>query len=158
MISAEHLQDAMGLLPEEMLVPVDALRRQKRISWKPFAAVAASLLLVVGLWWLQPVTKSAESGKGMEDAAENVLADGFAGNSSFSEHATELYAYSLTVKVTEVTEDYWVVTLPDKTEAKAYLDNLEKPATLTLGADIVLLFYEAPGDLQQLYPNKIIVD
>lgn len=42
-------QDAMTLLPEEMLEPVDALRRKKLFPWKSVLATAACLCLVVGL-------------------------------------------------------------------------------------------------------------
>ena len=45
MIDAERLQDAITLLPEDLLAPVDALRKRKRTFWKPIAAVAASFLL-----------------------------------------------------------------------------------------------------------------
>jgi len=43
------LHDAMTLLPEELLLPVDALRRKKRFPWRSLLATAACLCLVVGL-------------------------------------------------------------------------------------------------------------
>jgi len=45
----ETFQDALTLLPEQLLAPVDALRRKKRLPWKPVLATAACLCLVVGL-------------------------------------------------------------------------------------------------------------
>lgn len=45
----EQLQDAITLLPEELLQPVDALRQKKRFPWKSVLATAACLCLVVGL-------------------------------------------------------------------------------------------------------------
>ena len=45
----ETFQDAMTLLPEELLAPVDALRRKKRFPWKSVLATAACFCLVVGL-------------------------------------------------------------------------------------------------------------
>ena len=45
----ETFQDAMTLLPEELLTPVDALRQKKRFPWKSVLATAACLCLVVGL-------------------------------------------------------------------------------------------------------------
>lgn len=45
----EQLQDAMTLLPEELLQPVDALRQKKRFPWKSVLATAACFCLVVGL-------------------------------------------------------------------------------------------------------------
>ena len=88
MIDAERLQDAITALPEELLTPVDALRKQKRPVWKPIATVAASLLLVVGLYQLQPEKKSAENASAPQDAALGVLTDG-------KEGCTEEYSASL---------------------------------------------------------------
>lgn len=45
----EIFQDAMTLLPEELLEPVDALRQKKRFPWRSVLATAACLCLVVGL-------------------------------------------------------------------------------------------------------------
>lgn len=45
----ETFHDAVTLLPEELLQPVDALRRKKRFSWKSVLATAACLLVVTGL-------------------------------------------------------------------------------------------------------------
>jgi len=45
----EAFQDAMTLLPEELLEPVDALRRKKRFPWKSILATAACFCLVLGL-------------------------------------------------------------------------------------------------------------
>lgn len=159
MTDAEHLQDAIGLLPEDMLAPVDALRRQHRISWKPFAAVAASLLLVAGLWQLSPI--SAENGKGM-DAAEHApvySGDGLTGSSSYSEEHTadSLYPHSLHASITEIAEDYLVVTLAEGGTAKVFLENVEETKDFSVGSEIVLWFETAPTELAQLYPNDITI-
>ena len=45
----ETFQDALTLLPEELLAPVDALRRRKPFSWLSLLATAACLFLVIGL-------------------------------------------------------------------------------------------------------------
>ena len=45
----EQFQDAMTLLPEDLLEPVDALRRKKRFPWKSVLATAACFCLVLGL-------------------------------------------------------------------------------------------------------------
>ncbi len=159
MISAERLQDAIGLLPEDMLAPVDALRRKKRMVWKPVAAVAASLLLVVGLYHLQPVQKSADKGSFLEDAAEHAPADrgdGFAGSSV--EHSTNLSAYFLTAKITEITENYLAVTLSDGKTAKVFFDHLEKNKEFSLGNEITLLFDQEPKTHKELYPKEILIN
>ena len=157
MINAEHLQDAITLLPEELLAPVDALRKQKRVFWKPVAAVAASFLLVVGLWRLQPVQKSADKGSFLEDAAEpgDGLVENFAGSSK--EHSTALYTYSLTAEITEIAEEYWIVALTGGETAKVFFDNLEEYSGFCVGDEIHLCFPEEPKNLTQLYPTEIFI-
>ncbi len=156
MIDTERLQDAIGLLPEELLSPVDALRQQKRFSWKPIAAIAASFLLVVGLYQLQPAKKATDNGAFLEDAAENVKADRYVGSSV--EQSTNLSAYFLTAKVTEITEEYLVVTLSEGDTAKVFLENVEKPGEFSLGEEITLLFAQEPEDFTQLYPKDILIN
>ena len=163
MIDAEHLQDAIGLLPEELLAPVDVLRKQKREVWKPVVAVAASLLLVVGLYHLQPVQKTADNGSFLEDAAEHAPADRgdgyveeYAGNSI--EHSTNLSAYFLTAKITEITENYLAVTLSDGKTAKVFLDHLEKNKEFSLSNEITLLFDQEPKNRKELYPKEILIN
>lgn len=48
-MKADEFHDAMTLLPEELLEPVDALRQKKRFPWRSVLATAACLCLVVGL-------------------------------------------------------------------------------------------------------------
>ena len=45
----ETFQDALTLLPEELLTPVDTIRRRKSITWQGILATAACLILVIGL-------------------------------------------------------------------------------------------------------------
>lgn len=162
MINAERLQDAIGLLPEELLSPVDALRQRKKVYWKPIVAVAASLLLVVGLWRLQPVQKSADNGFFLEDAAEHAPAgrgDGFveefAGNSI--EQSTTLHTYFLPAQITEIHDTYWVVTLPAGESAKVFFDNLEECNDFSVGDEITLCFNDEPKKPTELYPNEIFI-
>lgn len=70
MITPEHIHDALTLLPEELLTPVDALRRRKRFRWQPIAAAAACLCLIAGLWLLVPAGIKADSGSCAEDGCE----------------------------------------------------------------------------------------
>lgn len=53
-MNAENLHDAISLLPEDLLTPVDQLRQKKRIPWRSITAVAACLCLAVGLWLINP--------------------------------------------------------------------------------------------------------
>ena len=73
----ETFQDAMTLLPEEMLEPVDALRRKKLFPWKSVLATAACLCLVVGLALgyariIAPASAANEAGDMAPPQAENV--------------------------------------------------------------------------------------
>ena len=45
----ELLQDAIGLLDEELIAPVEKLRRPKRLHWQHIGALAACLALVCAL-------------------------------------------------------------------------------------------------------------
>lgn len=159
MINAERLQDAITLLPEELLAPVDTLRQQKKVYWKPIAAIAASLLLVVGLYHFQPAQKAADNGAFLEDAAEHAPADrgdGFSGSSV--EHSTNLSAYFLTAKITEITEKYLIVTLSDGETAKVFLDHLERNEEFSLDNEITLLFDQEPKNHKELYPKEILIN
>lgn len=158
MIDVERLQDAISLLPEELLSPVDALRRKKRFSWKPIATIAASLLLVVGLYQLQPMKKAADNGAFLEDAAENGKAergDGFVGSSA--EYSTTLSGYFLTAKLAEVAEDYLIVTLEKGETATVLFDEMKERKTFSPGAEITLLFAREPEDFTELYPTDILI-
>lgn len=77
----EQLQDAITLLPEELLQPVDALRQKKRFPWKSVLATAACLCLVVGLALgyaviLAPATAENGAAKGEAEAPmQEVISD-----------------------------------------------------------------------------------
>ena len=156
MIDAERLQDAITLLPEELLAPVDALRKRKRISWKPITAVAASFLLIVGLWWLQPGQKTTDTDSFLEDAAGRGESFVEEDAGSYIEHSTTLNFYSLPAKITEITEVYLVVTLPAGESGKVFLDNLENPPIFSIGEEITLFFKKMPVKLTELYPDEIL--
>ena len=73
----EVFQDAMTLLPEELLEPVDALRQKKRFPWRSVLATAACLCLVVGLALgyariIAPASDSDEAGNMAPPQQENV--------------------------------------------------------------------------------------
>ena len=118
MIDAERLQDAITLLPEELLASVDALRKRKRTFWKPVAAVAASLLLVVGLYQLQPMEKTTDAEFSVEDAGQGIDR----GENDYKGNFLTINGYILTGKIIEVAEEHLVVTLADGQTAKVFLD------------------------------------
>jgi hypothetical protein len=66
-MNAENLQDAISLLPEEMLRDVDQLRQKKHTPWKGFVAAAACLCLLAGIWTLQNGGIKAENGSAAPD-------------------------------------------------------------------------------------------
>lgn len=53
-MNAESLHDAITLLPEELLIPVDRLRQKKRVPWKSLIAVAACFCILLGLRFVLP--------------------------------------------------------------------------------------------------------
>ena len=70
-MNAENLQDAISLLPEEMVADVDRLRRKKHTPWKALVAAAACICLLTGLWTLQNGGIKAESGSAAPDRYYN---------------------------------------------------------------------------------------
>lgn len=70
-MNAEILQDAISLLPEDMIADVDRLRQKKRTPWKGVIAAAACLCLLVGLWSLGNGGIKAESGSAAPDRYYN---------------------------------------------------------------------------------------
>lgn len=54
MIDSQNIHDALNLLPDDLLAPVEAMRQRKRFPWRSVTAVAACLCLGVGLWYFFP--------------------------------------------------------------------------------------------------------
>lgn len=165
MIQAEHIHDALTLLPEELLAPVDALRRKKRVPWKSLTAVAACLCLVAGLWFLLPGAVAMDSSNG---SAEHLPADG-CGSSIFDSitQESECGKY-LTATVVAVHEDHIEILpgekLPDNaTVSMSYavtvrFDRLETIPTLRQWQFVRLYFREIPEISQEnaeLFPYRI---
>ena len=60
---SERLLDALGEIREEMLNPIlDHRQPARRSKWKPWAALAAVLVLAVGLWRFLPRMGGSSSG------------------------------------------------------------------------------------------------
>lgn len=87
MKNAEHIHDALSLLPDELLAPVDALRQKKRFPWKSLTALAACLCLIAGLWLFFPGAVSMDSANG---SAENLPQDGSSLSDSVSQESGQL--------------------------------------------------------------------
>lgn len=119
-MNAENLQDAISLLPEEMVADVDRLRRKKPNPWKGVIAAAACICLLTGLWTLQNGGIKAESGSA---APDRYYSDG-AGMESAESNSQ--IAPMMVATVVEVQEDR-IIILPGET-----LTSIAQPITVML--------------------------
>ena len=119
-MNAENLQDAISLLPEEMVADVDRLRRKKPNPWKGVIAAAACICLLTGLWTLQNGGIKAESGS----AAPDRYHDGSVGMESAESNSQ--IAPMMIATVVEVQEDR-IIVLPGET-----LTSIAQPMTVML--------------------------
>lgn len=119
-MNAENLQDAISLLPEEMVADVDRLRRKKPNPWKGVIAAAACICLLTSLWVLQNGGIKAESGSA---APDRYYSDG-AGMESAESNSQ--IAPMMIATVVEVQED-WIIVLPGET-----LTSIAQPMTVML--------------------------
>ena len=119
-MNAENLQDAISLLPEEMVADVDRLRRKKPNPWKGVIAAAACICLLTSLWVLQNGGIKAESGSA---APDRYYSDG-AGMESAESNSQ--IAPMMVATVVEVQEDR-IIVLPGET-----LTSIAQPMTVML--------------------------
>ena len=150
MITPEQIHDALSLLPEELLAPVDAMRCSRRNYWKPVAAVAACLALAVGLSFAFP-------GAVTQDSAVPENGMGAISDSIEQESQTE---ESLSAIVSQVHEDHLVVTwitrpAGDAPEtAKVYFDELEDIPQFMQGQKL-RIYCKATDSPEELHPHRI---
>ena len=119
-MNAENLQDAISLLPEEMVADVDRLRQRKPNPWKGVIAAAACICLLTSLWVLQNGGIKAESGSA---APDTYYSDG-AGMESAESNSQ--IAPMMVATVVEVQEDR-IIVLPGET-----LTSIAQPMTVML--------------------------
>ena len=119
-MNAENLQDAISLLPEEMVADVDRLRRKKPNPWKGVIAAAACICLLTGLWVLQNGGIKAESGSA---APDRYYSDGAGMESAESNSQT---APMMIATVVEAQEDQ-IIILPGET-----VTSIAQPMTVML--------------------------
>lgn len=153
-MTPERLHDALALLPEDLLTPVDALRQKKRLRWQPIAALAACMCLAAGLWLL-PISAANEKGNGgiMESAGGR--GDGFMGSVTDQVIEESSGTYALTATVTEVSEEYCIAQ-PEGTEpVTVQLGTLEQCPTLSPGQTIRIFCKEVPDMTVPLIPYRI---
>lgn len=165
MINGECIHDALTLLPDELLAPVDALRRKKRIPWKSLGALAACVCLVAGLWLLLPsgaVSKDSSNG-----SAENLPQEGHGAiaDSIIQESGNGEY---LTATVLSVHDDHIEILPGEKLPDNAYVsmtypiivrfDYLETVPQLREKQFIRMYFREMPEiseENNELFPYRI---
>lgn len=154
-MNAENLQDAISLLPEEMVADVDRLRRKKPNPWKGVIAAAACICLLTSLWVLQNGGIKAESGSA---APDRYYSDG-AGMESAESNSQ--IAPMMVATVVEVQEDR-IIVLPGETLTSiaqpmtVMLTELEEIPRLTKNQRIRIYFLEKTNPL---IPYKIeIID
>ncbi|MBQ8358546.1 MAG: hypothetical protein IJX37_01340 [Oscillospiraceae bacterium] len=152
-MNADMLHDAISLLPEELLAPVDALRQKKRAFWQPVAALAACVCLVAGLWLFLPgVSMDSSNGSAMEgfgDGSMGSIADQITQESGST--------YSLSGTIIEVAEDYLIVQLNNTEPVTVLLDELEQIPVLSPGQKIRIYCEEIPDDTMPLVPYRIAI-
>lgn len=153
-MNAEQLHDAISLLPEDLLEPVDKLRQKKPVPWRSVAALAACTCLIVGLWFFFPGDQKTADNCG----AVKEPGDGYSGLlDSVEESTTEIY---LLATVLEVAQDHIIVSTDAQLKGGTQpltvkLDELETTPSLENGQQIRLYFEKLPENGQVLVPYRI---
>ena len=141
-MTPDRLHDAITLLPEELLTPVDALRQKKRFHWQPLAALAACLCLAVGLWLL-PISAANEKSNGSILDPEEGRGDGYAGSITDQVVEESTSGTFLIATVTEVTEDYLIVQGKDAEPMQIQRDAIEECPAISPGQTIRIFYRDA---------------
>lgn len=154
-MNADLLHDAISALPDDLLEPVDMLRRKKSIPRKSLAALAACACLILGLYALFPGGMKSAGNTGAaapKDEALGSIMDGITQESSTCDYLSAI--------VVEVAEDHLIV-LPGE-----ILTDIAQPITVQLsaletipllkeGQRINLYYKELPSDGHPLIPYRI---
>lgn len=132
MTDAEYIMDAMGELPEDLIVSADKMRAKPNRWLRRWLAAAACLLLVVGLGAavsLSPYFANAENTK--SEAQNDVVPEGF----MYRARIKEVGDNYLVVKYEGAV--YGAVSAP----VKVYLGALAEEEALTEG-DLIIVYYD----------------
>lgn len=160
-MSSEALLDAIGELPEDLLAPVEALRKKKSITWVPWASLAAACLLILVLPFALPQFRgvTAESAKGdfaysnQEAAPENAgMLEDTAGVSetqeTFRAEVLEVHEGTILVRPLEGEPE-----LRSADKIYASFRYVQEVPAIKVG-DIVEIIYN--GMLQETYPATAV--
>lgn len=157
MIRAEQLHDALTLLPEDLLTPVDALRRKKRIVWKPVAALAACMALVVGLWFLVPGAVSSEN-NGSAERGDGIVNDSsLSGIKDQGDPEAGSSCEFLTATVINIQPSCLEVSTDASQTVTVRLEQLETLPELVIGQSIKIYCEELSDLSQPIVPYKICI-
>ena len=152
----EHLMDAIGQLPEELIAPVAEKRNRRKLPWMPLAAVAACLCLLLAAPTRLPTAEKNDAAEApMEMAPDSVLMDSVTGNQGNAYGATQATFQATVVAVfenyllVEPAEDSWERTSADRVEVT--IPNPQDGQTFAPG-DRIRVTYS--GTLLESYPAQ----
>lgn len=157
MIHPEQLHDALTLLPEDLLISADVLRRKKRIVWKPVAALAACMAMVIGLWFLFPGAVSSEN-NGSAERGDGIVNDSsLSGIKDEADPESETSYEFITATVTKIEASYLEVSTDTFSTITIKLEQLKTYPKLAVGQRIQI-YCEDLSDLSEpLTPYKISI-
>lgn len=147
----EELHEAIGELPEELLAPVDALRKKKTVHWARWAALAAACLLILAVPFGLPQFTGGETATAKGDLAysqQEVAPEYSAPQQSFRAEVLELHPGTILVKPLE---GEGVLRSADRIYAS--FSKVEDLPRIEVG-DIVEITYN--GMLQETYPATAV--
>ena len=157
MIHAEQLHDALTLLPEDLLISADVLRRKKRIVWKPVAALAACMAMVIGLWFLFPGAVSSENNGSAERGDGIVNGSSLSGIKDQANPEPETSCEFITATVTKIEASYLEISTDTFSTITVKLEQLKTVPELMIGQRIQI-YCEDFSDLSQpIVPYQISI-
>lgn len=154
----EELIDAIGELPEDLLAPVDALRKKKQIHWIRWSALAAACLLILLVPFQLPLMRNEEAALApkedmvfsQEESPENEWNYGALGDAqveSFRAEVLEVGSGWILVKPLEGEPE-----LRSADKIVVHLEAIKALPEITVG-NTVEIFYT--GGIQETYPAQI---
>lgn len=147
----QQLHDAIGELPEELLAPVDALRKKKTIHWVRWAVLTAACLLILVVPFGLPQFAGMETATAKGDLAyseQEAAPDYGAQQHSFRAKVLEVREGTILVKPLEGEGE-----LRSADQIYASFSEVEDPPCIEVG-DVVEIIYN--GMLQETYPATAV--
>ena len=157
MIDSQNIHDALNLLPDDLIAPVEALRKKKPFPWKALTALVACLCLCVGLWHFLPnIAVDNLAGSMLENGS------GLTGDMEFSTSSPHIHTF----EVYEVGQDHITAVPVPKIELSddicvqisvttVTFENLETSPELNPGQHIRIYYEDNGGDGTTVSPYRI---